>query len=106
MIASIAVVTVLVLASFDSIRAELTPGTFTVIFSAMFGLMRPLKALTSVTSQFQRGMAASTTLFGLMDLDTEQKQGTLKPEIVKRRSCCKRCDVYLSRVQRNQHSIR
>ncbi|WP_454442299.1 lipid A ABC transporter ATP-binding protein/permease MsbA [Vibrio bathopelagicus] len=82
MIASIAVVTVLVLASFDSIRAELTPGTFTVIFSAMFGLMRPLKALTSVTSQFQRGMAASTTLFGLMDLDTEQNKGTLKPEIV------------------------
>ena len=82
MIASVAVVTVLVLASFDSIRAELTPGTFTVIFSAMFGLMRPLKALTNVTSQFQRGMAASTTLFGLMDLDTEQNKGTLKPETV------------------------
>ncbi|MEL0608168.1 lipid A ABC transporter ATP-binding protein/permease MsbA [Vibrio echinoideorum] len=82
MIASVAVVTVLILASFDSIRAELTPGTFTVIFSAMFGLMRPLKALTSVTSQFQRGMAASTTLFGLMDLDTEQNKGTLKPQTV------------------------
>ncbi|MFA0003124.1 lipid A ABC transporter ATP-binding protein/permease MsbA [Vibrio splendidus] len=82
MIASVAVVTVLILASFDSIRSELTPGTFTVIFSAMFGLMRPLKALTSVTSQFQRGMAASTTLFGLMDLDTEQNKGTLKPETV------------------------
>ncbi|PMM60508.1 lipid A ABC transporter ATP-binding protein/permease MsbA [Vibrio splendidus] len=82
MIASVAVVTVLVLASFDSIRAELTPGTFTVIFSAMFGLMRPLKALTNVTSQFQRGMAASTTLFGLMDLETEQNKGTLKPENV------------------------
>ena len=83
MIASVAVVTVLILASFDSIRAELTPGTFTVIFSAMFGLMRPLKALTSVTSQFQRGMAASTTLFGLMDLDTEHNKGTLKPETVR-----------------------
>ncbi|MEZ9740668.1 lipid A ABC transporter ATP-binding protein/permease MsbA [Vibrio splendidus] len=82
MIASVAVVTVLILASFDSIRSELTPGTFTVIFSAMFGLMRPLKALTSVTSQFQRGMAASSTLFGLMDLDTEQNKGTLKPETV------------------------
>ncbi|CDT02330.1 Lipid A export ATP-binding/permease protein msbA [Vibrio coralliirubri] len=82
MIASVAVVTVLILASFDSIKAELTPGTFTVIFSAMFGLMRPLKALTNVTSQFQRGMAASTTLFGLMDLDTEQNKGTLKPESV------------------------
>ncbi|CAH7344266.1 ATP-binding lipopolysaccharide transport protein [Vibrio chagasii] len=82
MIASVAIVVVLVLASVDSIKAELTPGTFTVVFSAMFGLMRPLKALTNVTSEFQRGMAASTTLFGLMDLDTEQNTGTLKPETV------------------------
>ncbi|PMG24042.1 lipid A ABC transporter ATP-binding protein/permease MsbA [Vibrio splendidus] len=82
MIASIAIVVVLYLASVDSIKAELTAGTFTVVFSAMFGLLRPLKALTNVTSEFQRGMAASTTLFGLMDLDAEQNKGTLKPETV------------------------
>ncbi|MDG4870973.1 lipid ABC transporter permease/ATP-binding protein, partial [Guyparkeria sp. 1SP6A2] len=57
------------------IRADLTPGTFTVIFSAMFGLMRPLKALTNVTSEFQRGMAATQTLFALMDLETERDNG-------------------------------
>jgi len=78
MIGSIAIVTILVLASVDSIRTELTPGTFTVVFSAMFGLMRPLKALTNVTSEFQRGMAASQTLFGLMDLDVEEDKGTIK----------------------------
>ncbi|MEZ8594347.1 lipid A ABC transporter ATP-binding protein/permease MsbA [Vibrio splendidus] len=82
MIASIAIVVVLYLASVESIKAELTAGTFTVVFSAMFGLLRPLKALTNVTSEFQRGMAASTTLFGLMDLETEQNKGTLKPETV------------------------
>ncbi|MEZ9893022.1 lipid A ABC transporter ATP-binding protein/permease MsbA [Vibrio lentus] len=82
MIASIAIVVVLYLASVESIKAELTAGTFTVVFSAMFGLLRPLKALTNVTSEFQRGMAASTTLFGLMDLDTEQNKGTLKPATV------------------------
>ena len=82
MIASIAIVVVLYLASVDSIKAELTAGTFTVVFSAMFGLLRPLKALTNVTSEFQRGMAASTTLFGLMDLDTEKNKGTLKPATV------------------------
>ncbi|MDN3699860.1 lipid A ABC transporter ATP-binding protein/permease MsbA [Vibrio artabrorum] len=82
MIASIAIVIVLYLASVDSIKAELTAGSFTVVFSAMFGLLRPLKSLTNVTSEFQRGMAASTTLFGLMDLDTEQNKGTLKPKTV------------------------
>ncbi|GAL10120.1 lipid A export ATP-binding/permease protein MsbA [Vibrio astriarenae] len=61
LIASIAIVTVLFLASFDSIRNELTPGTFTVVFSAMFGMMRPLKGLTNVAGQFQRGMAACQT---------------------------------------------
>ncbi|EED25572.1 lipid A export permease/ATP-binding protein MsbA [Vibrio sp. 16] len=75
MIASLALVAVLFLASFDEIRNQLTPGTFTVIFSAMFGLMRPLKAITNVVSQFQRGMAASQTLFALMDMDTEVDKG-------------------------------
>ncbi|UTZ25807.1 lipid A ABC transporter ATP-binding protein/permease MsbA [Vibrio campbellii] len=75
MIASIAIVVVLYLASIDSIKDQLTPGTFTVVFSAMFGLMRPLKALTNVTSQFQRGMAASQTLFALVDLEPEKNEG-------------------------------
>ncbi|SDG74326.1 ATP-binding cassette, subfamily B, MsbA [Vibrio xiamenensis] len=83
LIASLALVAVLFLASFDSIRSELTPGTFTVIFSAMFGLMRPLKALTNVTSDFQRGMAASQTLFGLMDLEVEKDSGELVVEKAK-----------------------
>ncbi|MCE0492853.1 lipid A ABC transporter ATP-binding protein/permease MsbA [Vibrio salinus] len=77
LIASIAVVTVLFLASVDSIRDQLTAGTFTVVFSAMFGLMRPLKGLTGVTSEFQRGMAASQTLFDLMDLEAEKDNGAL-----------------------------
>ncbi|MGR4990212.1 lipid A ABC transporter ATP-binding protein/permease MsbA [Vibrio sp. WZ-1] len=78
MIASIAIVVVLYLASIDSIKEQLTPGTFTVVFSAMFGLMRPLKALTNVTSQFQRGMAASQTLFALVDLEPEKNEGKFK----------------------------
>ncbi|EMK6986915.1 lipid A ABC transporter ATP-binding protein/permease MsbA [Vibrio alginolyticus] len=80
MIASLAIVAVLYLASIDSIKEQLTPGTFTVVFSAMFGLMRPLKALTNVTSQFQCGMAASQTLFALIDLEPEKNEGKLTVE--------------------------
>ncbi|MGR5235396.1 lipid A ABC transporter ATP-binding protein/permease MsbA [Vibrio alfacsensis] len=83
MIASIAIVVVLYLASVDSIKDQLTPGTFTVVFSAMFGLMRPLKALTNVTSQFQRGMAASQTLFALVDLEPEKNEGKFTIERAK-----------------------
>lgn len=76
LIASLALVVVLVLANTDAIREALTPGTFAVVFGAMFGLMRPLKALTGVTSEFQRGMAACNSLFGLMDSDIEKDTGT------------------------------
>lgn len=82
-IASLALVVVLILANTPSLRAELTPGTFAVIFGSMFGLMRPLKALTSVTSQFQRGMAACHTLFELMDLETEKDNGKVEVKRVK-----------------------
>jgi len=75
LIASMALVVVLVLANTEAIRSELTAGTFAVVFGAMFGLMRPLKSLTNVTSQFQRGMAACHSLFNLMELDTEKDTG-------------------------------
>ncbi|KJG11414.1 lipid transporter ATP-binding/permease [Photobacterium kishitanii] len=83
LIASSALVVVLILANTPSLRDSLTPGTFAVVFGAMFGLMRPLKSLTNVTSQFQRGMAACHTLFDLMDLETEKDTGKHEVERVK-----------------------
>ncbi|MGR2767799.1 lipid A ABC transporter ATP-binding protein/permease MsbA [Photobacterium ganghwense] len=82
-IASLALVVVLILANTESLRESLTPGTFALIFGSMFGLMRPLKALTNVTSQFQRGMAACQTLFGLMELEAEKDTGTFETKRVK-----------------------
>jgi subfamily B ATP-binding cassette protein MsbA len=73
----------LVLANTEAIRSELTAGTFAVVFGAMFGLMRPLKSLTNVTSQFQRGMAACHSLFNLMELDTEKDTGEHEADRVK-----------------------
>ncbi|MFC3025494.1 lipid A ABC transporter ATP-binding protein/permease MsbA [Vibrio zhugei] len=83
MIASCAVVTVLFLASYDDIRATLTPGTFTVVFTSMFMLMRPIKALTGVTSQLQKGVAASQTLFAFMDMDREKDTGMYEVDSVR-----------------------
>lgn len=83
LIASLALVAVLYLASFEQVKADLSPGAFTVIFSAMFGMMRPLKSLTNVTSEFQRGMAAAYTLFSLMGLDTEKDSGQREIERAK-----------------------
>lgn len=83
LIASFALAFVIFVASFPSIVDQLTPGTFTVIFASMFALMKPLKSLTNVNAQFQRGMAACQTLFSILDLQTEKDTGKLVIEHVK-----------------------
>ena len=57
---------------------DLTAGSFTVVFSSMMAMLRPLKSLTNVNSQFQRGMAACQTLFGFLDLPTEEDKGKIE----------------------------
>ncbi|AWX15037.1 lipid ABC transporter permease/ATP-binding protein [Mergibacter septicus] len=82
-IASFALAIVLYLATIPTIMgATLSAGSFTLVFSSMFALLRPLKSLTSVNAQFQRGMAACQTLFELMDMQPEQDQGTYAPTTV------------------------
>ncbi|HGY1115464.1 TPA: lipid A ABC transporter ATP-binding protein/permease MsbA [Providencia rettgeri] len=83
LIASFALAFVLYAASFPEIRDELTSGTIAVVFSSMFALMRPLKSLTNVNSQFQRGMAACQTLFAILDSEQEKDNGTKELKEVK-----------------------
>ncbi len=72
LIASLALAFVLYAASFPSVMETLTAGTITVVFSSMIALMRPLKSLTNVNAQFQRGMAACQTLFSILDSEQEK----------------------------------
>ena len=83
-IASFALVAVLFLATTPLIAEDnLSAGSFTVVFSSMVAMMRPLKSLTNVNSQFQRGMAACQTLFAILDLEPEKDNGTYKAEPAK-----------------------
>jgi subfamily B ATP-binding cassette protein MsbA len=70
LIASFSISAVLLLASHESIIQALTPGTFTMVLFAIGSLLRPLKKLTTVNQQLQRGIAAATSIFELL----EQKQ--------------------------------
>ena len=83
-IASFALVAVLFLATTPLIAEDnLSAGSFTVVFSSMLAMMRPLKSLTNVNSQFQRGMAACQTLYAILDLEPEKDNGTYKAEHAK-----------------------
>lgn len=77
MIASFALALALFAVSFPNVVDTLSPGSFAVVFTCMFTLMRPLKSLSSVNAQFQRGMAACQTLFNILDADNEQDEGKL-----------------------------
>lgn len=75
LIASFALAFVIYLASFPEMLDELTPGMFTEIITSMMLLLKPLKQLTTVNSDFQRGMAAASTVFGVLDEAEELDHG-------------------------------
>ncbi|OCG28529.1 lipid A export permease/ATP-binding protein MsbA [Gilliamella sp. HK2] len=57
---------------------DITPGSFTVVFSAMVAVMRPLRELTSVHLELQKGSVACESLFGLLNSAVEEDNGTIE----------------------------
>lgn len=74
-IASIALAVVLYIASFPDLVDSLTPGVFVSVVVFMTMLLKPLKQLTTVNSEFQRGMAACVSIFDVLDQQLEQDKG-------------------------------
>ncbi len=83
LIASFALAFVIYLASFPEMLATLTPGKFSEILTSMLLLLKPLKQLTTVNGEFQKGMAAAKTVFAVLDEPTEQDTGTVVLQQVK-----------------------
>ena len=81
-IASFAMAVVLFMAAQPDMLDQLTPGTFAAIISSMMILLRPLKQLTTVNSEFQRGLTAARSVFEVLDQDSEANTGTEKKERV------------------------
>jgi len=74
-IASFALAFVLYVANLDSMKENLTPGIFITVITCMTMLLRPLKLLTTVNSDFQNGMAACVSIFAVLDQDQEKDTG-------------------------------
>lgn len=77
-IASGSLAFVIYLASFPEMLETLTPGKFTTILTSMLLLLKPLKQLTTVNSDFQKGMAAAAAVFSVLDEKPEQDTGTVE----------------------------
>ena len=76
-IASFALAFVFYAVNSDSLRDSISAGSFVSVITYMTMLLRPLKMLTNVNSEFQKGMAACVSIFAVLDQKTENDQGSL-----------------------------
>jgi subfamily B ATP-binding cassette protein MsbA len=80
--AGLAMVLLMVLATRPTMLNEISAGTFAVVFWAMVGTIPPLKRLTGVQSNVQKGIAAAESIFDVLDTDEEIDSGDYSVERV------------------------
>ncbi|MBR2513700.1 MAG: lipid A export permease/ATP-binding protein MsbA, partial [Halomonas sp.] len=66
-----------------ALMADMTPGEFVAFITAAALMIKPVRQLTEVNSEIQKGIAAASELFGLLDLATEQDEGKKIPQRLK-----------------------
>ena len=81
--AGVAMVTLMLIATRPSMLDQITAGTFTSIFFAMVATIPPLKRLTTVQSQMQKGIAAAESIFVVIDTQKEIDNGEYSVERAK-----------------------
>ena len=67
---------VIYLATLPEMLETISAGSFISFITAMFMILTPLKRLTKINSKLQRGIAASDSIFNLIDQQAEQDSGT------------------------------
>jgi len=74
----IGVAAVIYFAGNESINGNLSPGSFMSFFGAMMLILQPIRRITNVNAVLQRGIAASESLFSVLDEPAEKDQGALE----------------------------
>jgi subfamily B ATP-binding cassette protein MsbA len=75
-IAAIAAAAVIYIALREVDRSELSVGSFMSFVAAMMMLLAPMKRLTKITANLQRGIAAAASIFAFIDTPAEVDEGT------------------------------
>ncbi len=76
LISAMAIGFIVYLSTLQGLREDITVGTFMSFVVAMALLLPPVKRLTSVNAQLQRGVIAAESLFELLDEPPEPDTGT------------------------------
>ncbi len=80
LIVSFAIAAIVYLAAGQAFAGSTDVGHFIEFIAATGMLLQPLKRLTSINEQLQKGLAACESVFGLIDEAPEDDRGTVKLE--------------------------
>lgn len=79
---------------------HISPGEFIGLFTAMFGLIRPIKQITQVNNVLQRGIAAADSIHQLLDIPQELDAGTYCFTKAKGKLCFNKVSFAYSNITR------
>ena len=82
MAAGIALMLLMYISTRPTMLNDISAGTFTAIFTAMIASIPPLKRLTGVQSQVQKGIAAADSIFQVLDTEAEKDGGSYEVDRV------------------------
>ncbi|ASJ75008.1 Lipid A export ATP-binding/permease protein MsbA [Granulosicoccus antarcticus IMCC3135] len=80
LLVALALAVIVYIASSGDADDRISVGSFMSFITAMLLLFAPLKRMTSLNSQIQKGIAAGESLFAILDLESEHDHGTQKLE--------------------------
>ena len=72
---AIALAVIVYIASSGEVADRISVGSFMSFITAMLLLFAPLKRMTNLNSEIQRGIAAGESLFAILDLESERDTG-------------------------------
>ncbi len=76
-IAAFAVAGIIFAATRPELLSAMSPGTFVSFMGAMFSLLTPIRRLTTVNAQLQKGIAAAGDIFQLLEEPAEDAGGSV-----------------------------
>jgi subfamily B ATP-binding cassette protein MsbA len=75
LVSAIAIAVIIYLSTMQGLREDISVGTFMSFILAMGLLLQPIKSLTGINNQLQRGIIAADSLFELIDSPAEVDTG-------------------------------
>ena len=77
LLVAMALAIIVYIASSGDVADRISVGSFMSFITAMLLLFAPLKRMTTLNNQIQKGIAAGESLFAILDLESEHDNGTM-----------------------------